>query len=260
MGFFYFDESIHENYGFILGAFVYTHDDMQCELEQILTEHGFVPGRDEFKSSAHMGRHPEQAILREALKKVLRSCRIGLVVLPAMERDQLDKEALQCLAKILRKNNLDNSRHLIYFDQAIFSSVTVAQCQSNHFKFKKKCTLCFEQDSKQVIGIQLADLAAHTCSTMLLETLGYVKKTIKAGDNSGYDEDENISLGFELWASIRYSFFYGDFEIPQNDWQRELAVKDVASYGLYIAESCDRKLEQAVNTRFGDVYLGCIHG
>lgn len=31
-------------------------------------------------------------------------------------------------------------------------------------------------------GIQLADLVAHTCATMLLETLGLVTKNVKGRD------------------------------------------------------------------------------
>ena len=41
--------------------------------------------------------------------------------------------------------------------------------------------------SEMAIFRQLADLVAHTCAVMLLAELGLVKKTVKAGENSGYD-------------------------------------------------------------------------
>jgi hypothetical protein len=68
--------------------------------------------------------------------------------------------------------------------------------------------LFLEVDSIKVKGIQLADLVAHTFATMLLEQLGLVDKKVKAGENSGYDPDLEIELGFELWASIRYNNYW----------------------------------------------------
>ncbi|MCU0891033.1 MAG: hypothetical protein MUE77_04650 [Sandarakinorhabdus sp.] len=50
----YVDESIHIRGDFILVAAVCADDDIQSDVEQALLSCGFVPGRDEFKSSMKM--------------------------------------------------------------------------------------------------------------------------------------------------------------------------------------------------------------
>ena len=121
------------------------------------------------------------------------------------------------------------------------------------------CTCHFEQDSKFVRGIQLADLTAHTCSIMLKECLGLVSKKIKAGENSGYDPETEIDLGFELWASIRYSIFRSRVNSLGADPLLINASFDVEPFGLFISEQCSEELASNARARSSMVYLGCIH-
>jgi hypothetical protein len=117
----------------------------------------------------------------------------------------------------------------------------------------------FEQDSRIVCGLQLADLVAHTCSIMLLESLGLVTKTVKAGENSGYDPDLDIELGFELWASLRYNFFSKPAPHPDT-WRDQSDYRvEVKGVGLYVSDSCPELLKEKALDRFGEMYLGCIH-
>lgn len=96
---------------------------------------------------------------------------------------------------------------------------------------------------------------------MLLEEMGLVRKTVLAGDGSGYDPNLEIELGFELWASLRYALLGRNQEIeglstpgdPANPYFR------VEGYGLYIAPSCTQELTTHARNRFGVNYLGCIH-
>ena len=116
------------------------------------------------------------------------------------------------LEKIIRANKLTASGHHVYFDQGIIVGPDLAG------KFGRRvgvqCEVLLNQDSRSVGGVQVADLAAHSMGVMLLESLGYLKKTVKAGENSGYDPDLDIELGFELWASLRYAFFKAPQPIP----------------------------------------------
>ncbi len=97
------------------------------------------------------------------------------------------------------------------------------------------------------------------CATMLLAQLGLVKKTIKAGPNSGYDSDGDMPLEFSLWATLRYNFF-STSQPPYETWKSELDFKvDVESRGLHISDSCDDAVKSAALSRFGSMYLGCIH-
>ncbi len=108
------------------------------------------------------------------------------------------------------------------------------------------------------LGIQLADIVAHTCSTMLLETLGHVTKRIvvNAPGDSVYDGIE-IELGFEMWAGIRYAFLAMNKQNPKDDF--DLAYVDVHPWGLFIDESVNEQVSKAAMKRFGENYLGCIH-
>ena len=259
MGFFYFDESIHERGGFIVGAFVYDGRDLTTVVFEALSEAGLQPEIDEFKSSAKMISQPEQAKAREHLCGLLNAVSTGIVVVPAARRESLGDEAIAGLAKILQKNQLDIVPHKLFVDQGIAVSDAVRETFGDGPG--KLCELHLNQDSKLIGGIQLADLAAHSMSVMLLEQLGLVKKMVKAGDNSGYDPELDIELGFELWASLRYSFFKAPQPKPgpiPDDPVGELMF-DVENYGLHIAASCDEKLREAVLQRFGECYLGCIH-
>jgi hypothetical protein len=120
------------------------------------------------------------------------------------------------------------------------------------------CSVLPEQDSRETKGLQLADLVAHTAGLMLLDSLGLLKKVVKAGDNSGYDPDTEIQLGFEMWASLRYHFFFAG-PVPEQDEVYKGALTKVGSNGLFIAPSCDDKLRAAAIDRFHECYLGCIH-
>lgn len=99
MGYFYFDESIHQRGGFIVGAFVFSEVDLSLDIASTLNSLGFIPGRDEFKNSASMQNNPRSQELRNRLKRLLQSTKVGLVVVPSERRDLLGHEALIGLKK-----------------------------------------------------------------------------------------------------------------------------------------------------------------
>jgi hypothetical protein len=114
-------------------------------------------------------------------------------------------------------------------------------------------TCFFEQDSRQVLGLEVADLVAHTCAVMLLAELGLVKKTVKAAENSGYDPDSDMELEFELWAGVRYSFFAAA-PPPPDQWESQLDFQvDVEARGLHVAATCDPEVRRAALARFGSI-------
>ncbi|MDO6588944.1 hypothetical protein DS901_13835 [Loktanella sp. D2R18] len=118
------------------------------------------------------------------------------------------------------------------------------------------CSIHFEQDSKQVLGIQLADLAAHTCAMMLLDTLGKPKKLVDWPD-SGYGDDVDVDLPFELWAYFRNSFL--SIQTHEDNADFDPAIVDVAEHGLHIDPRVNEVLAEAALRRFGEMYLGCAH-
>ena len=91
--------------------------------------------------------------------------------------------------------------------------------------------------------------------------MGLLKKMVRAGENSGYDPDLEIEIGFELWATMRSQIIGAPEPIePVGDGRFELyPVFTVNGYGLYIAPSCPEPLRASALGRFGTNYLGCIH-
>ena len=257
MGFFYIDESIQQRAGFIVGAFVYSEVDLTPAVFEGIAAAGLRPGADEFKSGMRLDRRPERAAARESLRELLQRTRVGLVIVPADRRQELGTEALDGLEKIIRANELTAGGHHAYFDQGIIVKSDLAGSLSR--RVGVRCDVLPNQDSKSVGGLQVADLAAHSMGVMLLESLGHFKKTVKAGENSGYDPDLDIELGFELWASLRYAFFKAPQPIPGPEDPLGDLMFDVASYGLHVASSCSDGLRSAALERFGECYLGCIH-
>ena len=121
-----------------------------------------------------MERHPEQTHARELLKAVIYAhCRIGIVVVPASPLEILGREALKGLSKILSTNKFNSSTHQVFFDEGIFSSVDSGEREARGMCGARNCEFHFEQRSVKVLGLQVADLIAHTCATMLLAELGF---------------------------------------------------------------------------------------
>ena len=150
MNFFYFDESIQERAGFMIGTFVHSETDLTPAVFEAIAAAGLAPGADEFKSGMRMDGCREYAAARESLRELLRGRRIGLVVVPADCRADLGAEALTGLEKIIRANGLTASAHNVYFDQGInISSNAIALFRA---RVAVPCTFFLNQDSKAVGG------------------------------------------------------------------------------------------------------------
>lgn len=262
MTYFYFDESIHERGGFIAGAYVYGPD-ADAEVLAAVRRVGLRPGVDEFKSSARMSEHPEQVALRTELQKIFAGYRVAVLITSVHDRGSLGAEALRALDQFARANDLAGRTKLIgILDQGLFASPRQAAEISAAIGLDQYCDVRAEQDSRVIGGLQLADLVAHTTGVMLLETLGLIRglirKQVKAGRDSGYDPAMELDLGFELWAGLRYRFFYSG-PVPQQYDMYHGALMEVGPNGLYISATCSPELRTAALHRFGQCYLGCIH-
>ena len=153
---------------------------------------------------------------------------------------------------------LNDLQHEVFFDEGLFTSVRVAEATVKNTKPLDKCRIHFEQDSRDILGIQLADIVAHTCAMMLLDSLGHITKKVVINEprDSVY-HGMSVELGFEMWAGIRHTFLSQNKPNPKDDF--ELAVVDVSPWGLFIDNGVDDQISSAANKRFGEMYLGCIH-
>jgi len=257
MGYFFLDDSNHPDAGFSLSAFVFSASDPQGELEELLAKNGMTPGNDEFKSSIRMDKNPSNTSLRDDLKAFLRKCKVGLAISKTAE--ELYEDSAYLLEKILSHPKVADCEHQVFIDRGICPTRR-EQAFLAAIKGAANCRFHFEQDSKNICGVQLADLAAHICAIMMKDSLGLIKKLVKAGENSGYDPDSDMELGFEMYATIRYSLI-GEFA-PYVETLSDVSLQPMLildKYGLVISEKLEEKTKLAAKERFSSLYLGCIH-
>ena len=229
-------------------------------ISEYLSNCGFDPNREEFKSRLRKDKNPKQKELRKHLKRLISDIQIFVVISPPNENDFKISTA-NALISLIENNRDDLKSELeIFLDQGIYKNENDTNVKLLIEKFRSDSVkLNIEQDSIKIKGIQLADLVAHTCSIMMKESLGLINKTIKAGINSGYDPDTDIEIGFVMWAEIRYNFFSTPPPHPDK-WESQLdCVAIVDKKGLYISDNCVDNVKTKGEERFGEMYLGCIH-
>jgi hypothetical protein len=93
----------------------------------------------------------------------------ALLLCQSRVRKMLGAEALHGLRKIINANALLGERHAVYFDQGISFKGLGQAVQELEQAYS--CKVHVEQDSRRIGGLQVADLAAHSMATMLLEKL-----------------------------------------------------------------------------------------
>ncbi|WP_157541082.1 DUF3800 domain-containing protein [Hymenobacter aerophilus] len=254
MGYFYIDDSVHNDAGFIIAACVYTKNDLTSEIDIIIEKHGYDKNHFEHKSGASYSRDSNKAKVRDDLELLLTHyCKLGVVVVPSDRREELGFECIKAIKAFINYNELDSANE-VHFDQGHFTSMQKARAAIDSQDFTNT-DFFLEQDSKLIKGIQLADLAAHTASINFKSMLGLITKIVKSGENSGYDPNSDMELGFEMWSTLRYSFFNEGYTL---DSSNDSNVR-VEPFGLYVSDLCSDKLQENARQAFASVYLGCIH-
>ncbi|UFI04134.1 hypothetical protein [Roseibium aggregatum] len=241
----YVDESIHVRGDFIVTAAVCSHINVQQQVVQALLDCGFDPTHDEFKSSMRMDGNPAAQELRQRLQIILRDCKIGVTVCPTSERAKI----ATYIAALLSNLNVQPGTNIaaVYLDEGI---------KRTNAKMPVSATVRYGCNSKLVTGIQLADCAAHLISTMLLDELGFISKTVAA--RTVYEGQEGeIALAWTLWATVRYSLS-GMKLVGERD---EYGVPEplMNPFGLVVSDTCSDDVKAAVENRLSTVWLGCIH-
>lgn len=255
MAYLYFDDSKHHQWGFAIGAFVIFDHDPREDIHRIMSAFELDPDKFEFKSSGIKQGNPLAQKLRSEFRDYIRSR--GKISLCITDHDKnIGPTGLDLLTKSISHQWLKSGNHEVFFDEGLFTSTVAGHEIANAKNVPLSCTIHFEQDSKQVPGIQLADLAAHTCAMMLLDTLGKPKKFVDWPD-SGYDDDVDIDLSFELWAYLRSSFL--SIQTHKANVNFDPSIVDVAAHGLHIDPRINADLAAAAHRRFGEMYIGCAH-
>jgi len=203
MSYIYVDDSVHDVAGFVLAAFVYSKTDVNVDIISVFQDEGLDPNVFEYKSGLSVSQNAGLIKIRSRLISLISSgCKIGIAVVPRGKRKYLGEECIKALIQFLNYNAELNDKVEVQIDQGFFKSgesarEIIASYDLGYLVIKP------ELDSMIHRGLQLADIVAHTYSIQLKEKLGHTIKLVKAGPKSGYPEDLEINLGFELWARFR---------------------------------------------------------
>jgi hypothetical protein len=243
----YIDESIHDKYGFILIAYVLCGKDPKHELQKILSHHGLP----EFHASEKMRNNKAmQEVRRDFLSYINQNCKWGVMVLSSSNRFSILPDFLSLLSQI-QKNGLVESSDL-YFDEGIITIQDLPEIERIEFVHSAK--IC---NSVIIHGIQLADLVAALCGVRLREEISQNPKFLQYGAESGYDPPIEAEVGYELWASLRYSMLHGPAAFGED--MPSMAMYPTYGYGFFLSTDCSDNLREKADKTFGAIYLGCIH-
>jgi hypothetical protein len=251
----YIDESIHEEEGFIVSSYVGTPDSLDEPIAASLSKAGLVPYHDEFKSRMPMDGRPEIQGLREALFGIiLKHARLGFLISSTARRKYLGSEILLTGDKLIQRNSLKPLDLTFYLDQGISAPSPMPSTENI-----QNSQLRFGQDSRTVLGLQLADLAARYGALLLLEKLRGAKKFVFVGKESGYDPGFDAELGWVIRSALRHKFFMEHKEWDESksgDWYW---LRQLLGYGVFLGEQVPERIVAAVEEVYDIAWLGCIH-
>lgn len=241
----YIDESVHEDLGFMILAYVVCNHDPQPDICNILSEHSV----DEHHSCARMDKSESLRDLRANFISYLNSnCRWGIFIMPSEYRHRSYSD-VSFLLSILVEGFPDGER-IIFFDEGIINSKEVLSLSSDEVKV----ITCA---SHEVCGIQLADLVASFSGIRFKEIITGKAKILTYGYEHGYEPPIEAPLGFELFATLRQSMLRENE--PLGDEMPEFATFKTINKGLVLSNNLTTDFSQLALKTFGEVYIGCIH-
>lgn len=270
------DESLHEALGVAVTAFVFCDAEFEDLVTSNLRDAGINTPQEEFKSSARMIGNDVMQRARANLEWLAASkTRIAVFIGP-LRRERLGMQVLQALQSILLRNGIRASDLDVYFDNEIFDSPQEAARLHKLFGFLADCRLHAQQNSHHRVGIQVADLVAHSFGQIIKAALtGTSKQVDIGGPATGFAKGETAPLSWELLMALRHSLFTrpvissGADYLPETDPVVLDPVHDdpvafaqhpvLLGWGVQVAPEADITLRIAVEQELGQVWLGCIH-
>jgi hypothetical protein len=272
----YVDESVQVAAGFVVSAFVFASGRFDRAVAKALAGAGLKPHRDELKSSARMDTDPKMRAAREAVLALAGSKTRIAVFLGPYKRADLGKHSLQALQSVIVRNGVRPSRLDVYFDKGIFPSAKEAARLHKLFHALRYLRLHPQEDSRQRLGIQVADVVAHSFGQILKEELTGEQKLVDiGGPDTGYAPGEKAPLGWHLLTRLRHSLmtrpavYRGEPYRPALDPVVLDPVNDdpvvyllcpvLLGWGVQVSPMASERLREGVQRAFERVWLGCVH-
>jgi hypothetical protein len=272
----YVDESVHKDLGFVATAFVFGGSSFEEEVERVLREVGLSPREDELKSSARMDSDPRMRAARDAALNLAGSSTRIAVFFGPYDRSMIGKHCLQALQSVLLRNGLSGVPLDVHFDEDIFPSAAEADRLQKLFRTLGDVNIHPGEDSRLVLGIQVADVVAHSFGQILkAEISGESKEVEIGGPDTGYPDGTTAPLGWSLLMNLRHALFTrpmayeGDQYPPESNPVILDPVHDdpvdygqhptLLGWGVQVAPEASAELRYVVECSLGRIWLGCIH-
>lgn len=270
------DESVHDASGFVVTAFVFADATLEERVSRILIRAGLVPGTDELKSSSRMDSDPRMQAARDHVLTLANTTTKVAVFVGPYNRASIGKDCLQALQSVLVRNGLSAVPLDVYFDEGIFVSTSDAQRLQPYFRALTSVQIHHSENSRLVLGIQVADVLAHSFAQIVKAQLtGRDKEVDIGGPKTGYPEGTKAPLAWSLLMNLRYALFTRPIASAQKDYRVETdpVVLDplhddqvtygqnpvLLGWGIQVAPEAGAELRVAVEKAFGRIWLGCIH-
>ena len=271
----YVDESVQNDSGFVATAFVFAGPAFEGEAERVLREAGLSPRKDELKSSARMDLDPRMRSARGAALNLAGSSARVAVFFGPCNRSTIGKQSLQALQAVLLRNVLATVPLEVHFDEDIFPTVEEAIRLQKLFRILAPVRIHPREDSRLVLGIQIADVVAHSFGQIVkAEISGNSKEVEIGGPATGYPEGTRATLSWSLLMSLRYALFTRPiaYDGDQHPTESDPVVLDpihddpveygphptLLGWGVQVAPEASAGLRYAVERSLGRTWLGCI--
>lgn len=272
----YVDESVHSGSGFVAMAFVFAGSSFEREIEHTLREAGLSPREDELKSSARMDADPRMRAARDSIVSLAGSSTRVAVFVGPYDRSTIGKDCLQALQSVVLRNGLSTASLDVYFDEAILPSGPEAARLQRLFPALSTVRIHPQENSRLVLGVQVADVVAHSFGQILKAEISGESKEIEiGGPNTGYLQGTRAPVAWSLLMSLRYALFTrpiwyeGQPYRPESDPVVLDPVNDdpvkyglhpiLLDWGVQVAPEANSELRYAVERSLGKLWLGCIH-
>lgn len=272
----YVDESVHEKSGFVATALVFGAPSLESDVARALEEAGLSPRDQELKSSARMDADPRMRAARDAILCLAGSSTRIAVFIGPYDRCTIGKHCLQALQSVLLRNGLTSSCLDVYFDEDIFASASEAERLQPLFRALQNVRIHPRENSRLVLGIQVADVVAHSFGQIVkAEMSGESKEVEIGGPDTGHPDGTKAPLGWSLLMNLRYALLTRPMAYEGEDYPLETdpvvldPVHDdpveygqhpiLLGWGVQVAPESEVELRSAVDRSLGRLWLGCIH-
>lgn len=272
----YVDESVHNSVGVFVSAFVFVNESLDDQVRSALSDSGFDPEREEFKSSSRMDSDSRLQLVRKKLMNIAGSNSKIAVFFGPFSRKRLGIQTLQALQSVIVRNGIDTESLIVHFDEDMFKSTNEAARLHGLFSSLTGCKIYAEENSLKCRGIQVADAVAHSFGQIVKSAITGDEKIVDIGGrNTGYAKGTEAPLSWALLMNLRYAMLtrpviYDGENYdsatdpvvidPENDEPVDFGQNPtLLGWGVQVAPEADEVLRQAVEKRLGKLWLGCIH-